>query len=123
MSCESLDWLFSITVKPVFGTVRQVPNLNDPFSLSFFHRKVSITLQVINGLYTGVTTQELDTLAAETAATMTTEHADYAVLAARISVSNLHKETKKSFSGRHKKIHRLFYHLLAPVLIFCALFC
>lgn len=61
--------------------------------------QVSITLQVINGLYTGVTTQELDTLAAETAATMTTEHADYAVLAARISVSNLHKETKKSFSG------------------------
>ncbi|XP_031627678.1 ribonucleoside-diphosphate reductase large subunit-like [Contarinia nasturtii] len=59
---------------------------------------VSITLQVINGLYTGVSTQELDTLAAETAASMTTEHADYAVLAARISVSNLHKETKKSFS-------------------------
>lgn len=54
---------------------------------------------MINGLYTGVTTQELDTLAAETAATMTTEHADYAVLAARISVSNLHKETKKSFTG------------------------
>lgn len=55
---------------------------------------------MINGLYTGVTTQELDTLAAETAATMTTEHADYAVLAARISVSNLHKETKKQFSGK-----------------------
>lgn len=56
-------------------------------------------MQVINGLYTGVTTQELDTLAAETAATMTTDHADYAVLAARIAVSNLHKETKKQFSG------------------------
>lgn len=54
-------------------------------------------------MYSGVTTQELDTLAAETAATMTTEHADYAVLAARISVSNLHKETKKQFSGRKKK--------------------
>lgn len=61
--------------------------------------QVSITLQVVNGLYTGVTTQELDTLAAETAATMTTDHADYAVLAARIAVSNLHKETKKLFSG------------------------
>ncbi|XP_026482747.1 ribonucleoside-diphosphate reductase large subunit-like [Ctenocephalides felis] len=59
---------------------------------------VSITLKVINGLYTGVTTQELDNLAAETAATMTTNHADYAVLAARIAVSNLHKETKKQFS-------------------------
>lgn len=59
---------------------------------------ISITLKVINGLYTGVTTQELDNLAAETAATMTTDHADYAVLAARIAVSNLHKETKKQFS-------------------------
>ncbi|CAO1365642.1 unnamed protein product [Diamesa tonsa] len=59
---------------------------------------VSITLKVINGLYTGVTTQELDNLAAETSASMTTDHADYAVLAARIAVSNLHKETKKQFS-------------------------
>lgn len=49
-------------------------------------------------MYTGVTTQELDNLAAETAATMTTDHADYAVLAARIAISNLHKETKKQFS-------------------------
>lgn len=65
--------------------------------------QVSITFQVINGLYTGVTTQELDTLAAETAASMTTEHADYAVLAARISVSNLHKETKKLFSGENRQ--------------------
>lgn len=59
---------------------------------------VQITMNVINGLYSGVTTQELDNLAAETAASMTTDHADYAVLAARIAVSNLHKETKKSFS-------------------------
>ena len=43
---------------------------------------------------------ELDNLAAETAATMTTNHPDYAVLAARIAVSNLHKETKKVFSGQ-----------------------
>ena len=49
-------------------------------------------------MYTGVTTQELDNLAAETSATLTTDHADYAVLAARIAVSNLHKETKKQFS-------------------------
>lgn len=64
-----------------------------------YFSQVSITLQVINGLYSGVTTQELDNLAAETAATMTTDHADYAVLAARLVVSNLHKETKKQFSG------------------------
>ena len=58
----------------------------------------AITIRVINGLYSGVSTVELDNLAAETAATMTTKHPDYAVLAARIAVSNLHKETKKSFS-------------------------
>ncbi|XP_011495812.1 PREDICTED: ribonucleoside-diphosphate reductase large subunit [Ceratosolen solmsi marchali] len=58
----------------------------------------SITFRVINGLYSGVTTVELDNLAAETSATMTTKHADYAILAARIAVSNLHKETKKVFS-------------------------
>lgn len=56
-------------------------------------------MKVINGLYPGVTTVELDNLAAETAATMTTKHPDYAILAARIAVSNLHKETKKVFSG------------------------
>ncbi|KAF1744249.1 hypothetical protein MXB_3036 [Myxobolus squamalis] len=59
-----------------------------------------ITLKVINGIYDGVTTVELDNLAAETAACMTTKHPDYAVLAARIVVSNLHKETRshKSFA-------------------------
>ncbi|KAI5724106.1 hypothetical protein M8J76_015440 [Diaphorina citri] len=60
---------------------------------------VEITLKVIKGLYPGVTTVQLDNLAAETAASMTTKHPDYAVLAARIAVSNLHKETKKTWSG------------------------
>lgn len=58
----------------------------------------TITMKVISGIYQGVTTVELDTLAAETAATMTTKHPDYAILAARVAVSNLHKETKKIFS-------------------------
>lgn len=57
-----------------------------------------ITMKVIQGLYSGVTTVELDTLAAEIAATLTTKYPDYAILAARIAVSNLHKETKKVFS-------------------------
>ena len=59
---------------------------------------VKVSMRVIEGLYDGVTTSELDNLAAEIAATMTTTHPDYAKLAARISVSNLHKNTKKSFS-------------------------
>ncbi|OJT15182.1 Ribonucleoside-diphosphate reductase large chain [Trametes pubescens] len=58
-----------------------------------------ITQKVIAGVYPGVTTVELDNLAAETAAYLTTKHPDYAILAARIAVSNLHKETKKSFSA------------------------
>lgn len=58
-------------------------------------------MKVINGLYPGVPTTELDNLAAEIAATMTTKHPDYAILAARIAVSNLHKETKKVFSRKY----------------------
>uniref|UniRef100_A0A060T162 Ribonucleoside-diphosphate reductase n=1 Tax=Blastobotrys adeninivorans TaxID=409370 RepID=A0A060T162_BLAAD len=57
-----------------------------------------VTQKVISGVYQGVTTIELDNLAAETAATMTVQHPDYAILAARIAVSNLHKQTKKVFS-------------------------
>uniref|UniRef100_A0A224XEY7 Ribonucleoside-diphosphate reductase n=1 Tax=Panstrongylus lignarius TaxID=156445 RepID=A0A224XEY7_9HEMI len=66
---------------------------------------IEITMKVISGLYPGVTTVELDNLAAETAATMTTKHPDYAILAARIAISNLHKETKKTFSD---VIHDLY---------------
>lgn len=59
---------------------------------------VAITQKVISGVYGGVTTVQLDDLAAETAAYMTVTHPDYAVLAARIAVSNLHKQTKKQWS-------------------------
>jgi len=66
---------------------------------------VRVSMRVIEGLYDGVTTSELDNLAAEIAATMTTTHPDYAQLAARISVSNLHKNTKKSFSETMKDLY------------------
>ncbi|RTY93960.1 ribonucleoside-diphosphate reductase subunit alpha [Flavobacterium sp. GT3R68] len=59
---------------------------------------VKVAMRVIEGLYDGVTTSELDNLAAETAASMTIAHPDYAQLAARIAISNLHKNTNKSFS-------------------------
>lgn len=59
---------------------------------------VKVAMRVIEGLYDGVSTSELDSLAAEIAASMTTAHPDYAKLAARIAVSNLHKNTKTSFS-------------------------
>tara|TARA_B100001093_G_scaffold519295_1_gene607628 strand:+ start:46244 stop:48694 length:2451 start_codon:yes stop_codon:yes gene_type:complete len=66
---------------------------------------VKVAMRVIDGLYDGVTTSELDNLAAEIAATLTTTHPDYAKLAARISVSNLHKNTKKSFSETMKELY------------------
>ena len=66
---------------------------------------VKVAMRVIEGLYDGVTTSELDNLAAEIAATMTTTHPDYASLAARISVSNLHKNTIKSFSETMKDLY------------------
>jgi ribonucleoside-diphosphate reductase alpha chain len=67
---------------------------------------VEVAMKVINGLYDGVTTQELDTLAAEVAATMATKHPDYSRLAARIAISNLHKLTSKSFSSTMKRLYQ-----------------
>jgi ribonucleoside-diphosphate reductase alpha chain len=72
------------------------PNLVDP---------VDVAKKVIEGLYDGVTTSELDNLAAETAASLTTKHPDYALLASRIAVSNLHKNTIKSFSETMRKLY------------------
>ena len=71
---------------------------------------VKVAMRVIEGLYDGVTTSELDNLAAETAASMTVSHPDYALLAARIAVSNLHKNTKKSFTETIEDL----YHYVNP---------
>ena len=71
---------------------------------------VKVAMRVIEGLYDGVTTSELDNLAAETAASMTIAHPDYAQLAARIAISNLHKNTNKSFSETMSEM----YHYVNP---------
>ncbi|HMQ47609.1 MAG TPA: ribonucleoside-diphosphate reductase subunit alpha [Saprospiraceae bacterium] len=73
-------------------------------------KHIEIAKKVIQGLYDGVTTTELDNLAAETAASMAADHPDYAILAARIAVSNLHKNTNKSFSRTMKAL----YHYIDP---------
>lgn len=70
-----------------------------------FVKPVEIAKKVIDGLYDGVTTIELDNLAAEIAATMTTRHPDFARLAARISISNLHKVTEESFANTMKRLY------------------
>jgi ribonucleoside-diphosphate reductase alpha chain len=66
---------------------------------------IDVAKKVIEGLFDGVTTSELDNLAAETAASLTTKHPDYALLASRIAVSNLHKNTIKSFSETMRIMH------------------
>lgn len=66
---------------------------------------ISVSKKVIDGLYDGVGTVELDKLTAETSASLTTIHPDYAILAARIAISNLHKETSKSFSNTMKRLY------------------
>jgi ribonucleoside-diphosphate reductase alpha chain len=66
---------------------------------------VEVAKKVVSGIYDGVTTAELDNLAAETAASMTTKHPDYAILAARVAISNLHKNTLKSFSATMKRLY------------------
>src|ERR1700754_4235778 len=70
-----------------------------------FVNSIDVAKKVIEGLYDGVTTTELDNLAAETAASLTVKHPDYALLASRIAVSNLHKNTIKSFSETMRKMH------------------
>ena len=69
----------------------------------------AISQKVIQGFYAGVTTVELDELAAQTAASLATRHPDFSILAARIAVSNLHKQTSKVFSDvvevMHNHIH------------------
>ncbi len=74
---------------------------------SKFIDPVKVTQKVIEGIYDGISTKELDQLAAETAAYLSTQHPDYAVLAGRIAVSNLHKETRGCFS---ENIKAMFHH-------------
>ena len=71
-----------------------------------FVNSIDVAKKVIEGLYDGVSTTELDNLAAETAASLTVKHPDYALLASRIAVSNLHKNTTKSFSHTMEKLYR-----------------
>ncbi len=78
------------------------------YGLNHLVDPVKVAMRVIEGLYDGVSTSELDNLAAETAASMTIAHPDYAQLAARIAISNLHSNTKKSFS---ETMNEMFHYV------------
>lgn len=75
------------------------------YGLSPLVNVIDVAKKTIEGIYAGVPTTELDNLAAETAASLTTIHPDYAILASRIAVSNLHKNTVKNFSATMRKLH------------------
>ncbi|MFM2224708.1 MAG: hypothetical protein RJA07_910 [Bacteroidota bacterium] len=75
------------------------------YSLSPLVNVIDVAKKTIEGIFEGVQTTELDNLAAENAASLTTIHPDYAILASRIAVSNLHKNTTKSFSETMKNLH------------------
>jgi ribonucleoside-diphosphate reductase alpha chain len=70
-----------------------------------------VTQKVVSGLHDGVSAVEIDDLAAQTAAYLSTQHPDFSILAARISISNMHKQTSKAFSDvvntlyNHTDIH------------------
>ncbi len=75
------------------------------YSLSPLVNVIEVAKKTIEGIYEGVPTTELDNLAAETAASLTIKHPDYAILASRIAVSNLHKNTDKLFSVTMRKLY------------------
>jgi len=74
-------------------------------------KPIEISMKVVQGIYDGVSTSELDNLAAETAASMAVSHPEYALLAARIAISNLHKKTNKSFS----ETMEVLYNYIDPI--------
>ena len=76
-----------------------------------FVNATTVSMKVIEGIYDGVSTVELDNLAAEIAASLTTKHPDFAQLASRIAISNLHKNTRKSFSETAKRL----YNFINPI--------
>ena len=65
----------------------------------------AVAIKVVNGLYDGVTTDELDNLASETAASMATIHPDYSILAARIAITAMYKNIDKQFTSVASKLY------------------
>jgi ribonucleoside-diphosphate reductase alpha subunit len=83
---------------------KRISNLCDGLDAKFVD-PVPVTQKVIEGFYNGITTSEIDTLAAETCAYMSQKHHDFSTLAARIAVSNLHKNTSSSFADTCRIMH------------------
>lgn len=89
---------------------KRIKKLCDGLDMDFVD-PAAVTFKVNQGIYSGVTTRALDELAAETCAYMSTNHPDYSVLAARICLSNLHKETESDFCTLVEKLHNYVHPL------------
>ena len=108
MCSRSIFFLFTNSLQVLFDKITAriehlcelSPKLNPEFV-----DPVEVAQKVVSGIFPGVKTTELDNLAAETAAYMSTKHPDYGVLAARIAISNLHKQTSNCFSETMKMEH------------------
>ncbi|CAH2051230.1 unnamed protein product, partial [Thlaspi arvense] len=87
-------WLETLDLDKITARLKELS-----YGLSSYHCDPLLVAHKVSArFHNGITTTQLDHLAAETAAAMSCDHPDYATLAARIAVSNLHKNTKKSFS-------------------------
>ncbi|KAJ1918697.1 ribonucleotide-diphosphate reductase subunit rnr1 [Mycoemilia scoparia] len=105
LSVKGLSWANGVSEKVQFDKItRRIIKLCDGLDTNYVDA-AAVAQKVISGVYQGVTTVELDNLAAETAAYMTVQHPDYAILAARIAISNLQKETHSKFSEVVEALH------------------
>lgn len=106
--------LLNAQAPPQTQALSLFPAMREPYSVPALDKNyiepIEVAKRVVEGIYDGVTTEQLDQLAAETAASMTVQHPDYALLAARISISNLHKKTK----GRFSEVIADLYHYVDP---------
>ncbi|RKO92969.1 ribonucleotide reductase M1 [Blyttiomyces helicus] len=94
----------NVSFDKVLRRIEKLCNLNPKLDMNFVDA-AKVSMKVIEGIYSGVTTCKLDNLATETCAMMSIVHPDYGILAARVFVSNLHKETESEFSSIVERLH------------------
>lgn len=78
---------------------------------------ILVAQKVIQGVYDGVSSKELDLLAVETAYSMSTKHPEYDTLATRLAISALHKDTVSMFSEAVKILAESPKSNLSPLFV------
>jgi ribonucleotide reductase alpha subunit len=89
----------------LFDTIlRRIKNLGTTQSLRINYH--DLVIKVIEQMYDGIKTTQIDELTAQQCASMVTTHPDYGVLAGRIVISNLHKNTSESFASVVEQLYQ-----------------